>query len=282
MELVRRVQNYMQELDGVKSRVLAVSGGPDSMALLEIFARWPAAREAGLTVAHVNHGLRPEAAAEARFVEEQAKLRGLPCVTAVRDVRSLRQKGETLEECARRVRYAALEEIRQRCGAESILTAHQQEDVAETVLLHLLRGSGLTGLGGIRPVQGRVMRPLLCVSRQEILDWLKEEGIPWCEDASNRDLFYTRNRIRHVLLPLLREQFNPQIVPALNRLADAVAADDAALEGWLDEVWPRLVLRESEREITLDAPRLLLLPPGLQRRAVRRAKSGRSGEAAAS
>ncbi len=280
MGLEQCVQGYMETLSGPvgeKSWVLAVSGGPDSMALMEIFARWPAARAAGLTVAHVNHGLRAEAGAEAQFVEEQARLRGLSCVVAERDVPSLRQKGESLEACARRVRYAALETIRQDCGAEGILTAHQQEDVAETVLLHLLRGSGLTGLSGIRPVRGKILRPLLCVSRREIIDWLKAEKIPYCEDASNQDLYYTRNRIRHVLLPLLREQFNPQIVLALNRLAEMAAADDAALESCLDAVWPRLVCRMGEAETALDVSQLAQLPAGLQRRAIRRALGGSNG-----
>ena len=253
-----------------KHWILAVSGGPDSMVLMDVFAHLASRMDAVFTVVHVNHQLRPEADGEQEFVEIQAGKRGLDCVSFRKNVRNLKKNGMSLEECARMVRYDCLRRVCRKEQAAGIVTAHHQDDAAETVLLHLLRGTGLNGLRGMRPVRGDVVRPMLGVSRDEIMMYLQDKKIPYCLDLSNDDLYYTRNRIRGVLLPLLKEQFNPRIVPALNRLADLAEEDELALQAWTGKVWGRVCRNDSNGDWAVDVAELLALPVGIQRRAVRR------------
>ncbi len=279
--LIERVKRYSRDVLKMrpgKSWILGVSGGPDSMVLLDVFHRLQEILDLSLAVVHVNHGLRKEADLEQSFVEKQAKMRGLQCIVYRKNVRALKKKGQSLEECARVVRYACLEQARSTMNAEGILVAHHQNDVAETVLLHLVRGTGLNGLKGIQPVRNRIFRPLLTLRREEIMLYLKENGIPYCEDASNSDTYYTRNRIRGILLPLLQEAFNPQIVTALNRLADLAGEDEKALQAWTEVLWPKICREQSPERLILWAPELLRLPVGMQRRMVRKALTVMRGE----
>ena len=204
--------------------VVAVSGGADSVALLRgqlAFGRGP------LTVAHFHHQLRPEADADAGFVRALAAAHGVPFALGTADVRAA---GGNLEATARRLRYAWLHEVARDCGARWIATGHTANDNAETVLHHLTRGTGLDGLRGIAPVARvgdiDIVRPLLQMTRGEVLAYLASLGQPFVTDATNFDASRTRARIRAELLPLM-ESFNPQAVAALGRLArqaDEVAA----------------------------------------------------------
>ena len=199
--------------------VVALSGGADSVALLRaLAATFP---PGGLVVAHLNHQLRgADADADATFVA--GLLPDLPhCIETV-DVQA-EASGDNLEATARRVRYEFLAEVARSTGAGWIATGHTRDDQAETVLHRLIRGTGLRGLRGIAPSRElgpgiRLVRPLLTVSRQEVIEYLQAIDQPWREDASNQDSTFTRNRIRHELLPLLRT-FNPVIAESLGKLA---------------------------------------------------------------
>ncbi len=199
--------------------VLAVSGGADSVAMLRAVGELPAP----VAVAHFNHQLRgADSDADAAFVKDLAGEK--PFYTGTADVRAVAvAAGENLEATARRLRYAFLLETARAAGASWVATAHTADDQAETVLHRLIRGSGLRGLRGIAPVRPLgegvfLIRPMLEVSRADVLAYLQETGQPWREDATNQDHAYTRNRIRHELLPLLKT-FNPQLNDALGRLA---------------------------------------------------------------
>lgn len=195
-------------------RVLAaVSGGPDSVCL----AHWlcGAARRKGfkLFLLHVHHGLRGRAAdADARFVLELGRRLGLPASVVKVDVRRrARGKGTGLEDAARELRYKALKERARRLRCSKVATGHQRDDQAETLLLHLLRGTRLGGLGGMAPERPlapgrRLVRPLLELSRAEVLAYLHVHGLPWRQDQSNADLSLTRNWVRLKLLPLLEKR----------------------------------------------------------------------------
>jgi tRNA(Ile)-lysidine synthase len=200
---------------------VAVSGGADSVALLRALADEPATQ--GLIVAHLNHRLRgSESDADAAFVA--ALCPHLPHRTEAIDVAAAAE-GENLEDTARRVRYDFLARVAREAGAGAgwVATAHTLDDQAETVLHRLIRGTGLRGLRGIAAsrelVPGvRLLRPMLTVSRAKVIAYLRAIGQPWREDATNRDPAFTRNRIRHELLPLFRT-FNPGIEEALGRTA---------------------------------------------------------------
>ena len=183
----------------------AVSGGADSVCLLHLLHGMEGV---SLVCAHYNHGLRgAESDRDERFVRELCDRLGIPCITGRGDVAAFAaQQGLGIEEAARKLRYAFLEQTAAEQGCGRIATAHNAEDNAETVLLNLVRGSGLKGLCGIPPVRGNIVRPLLTVTRAEILRYLEEHGLDHTEDSSNGSDDYARNRIRHHVLPLLREQ----------------------------------------------------------------------------
>lgn len=190
--------------------VVGVSGGPDSVCLLFLLNKYRKLLGITLQVVHMEHGIRgKDSLKDAAFVENLCEKWEIPCRTFHRAVPKIAKEWKcSAEEAGRKVRYEAFEEVRKEIGAGRIAVAHNQDDQAETVLFHLVRGSGLTGLCGMRPVRGRIIRPLLCLTREEIEDILKSENIPWRIDATNHEADYARNRIRLYILPLLREELN--------------------------------------------------------------------------
>jgi tRNA(Ile)-lysidine synthetase-like protein len=257
--------------------VVGVSGGPDSVALLlalhelSTHGEGPT-RTAHLAiapaVAHLNHGLRPGAADEDQaFVEDLARKLRLPCEVSRADVRAEAEAlGVGIEEAARHARRSFLAGAARRRGARWVALAHHADDRAETVLFHILRGTGVEGLAALGPrapllpEEGiEIVRPLIDVPRRLILGYLESCGQAYREDETNRTDAHTRNRLRNELLPLLRNEFNPQVDDALLRLADQAAAAGDVLADTLDAVW-RQIVREvpahaDERGGSPDPPR---------------------------
>ena len=198
-ELVDRTAAFCRKWDMLPpaggTALGAVSGGRDSMTLLHILMRLAEREGLRLVAAHFNHRLRPGADRDERFVRDWCGKQGVAFLSGGGDVRA-HMTGTGVEDAARRLRYAFLEDAADRLGASRIATAHHQDDNAETVLLHLLRGAGTCGLGGIPPVRGRIIRPLLEVSRAEIDAYAAENRIPYVEDETNGETVYTRNRLR--------------------------------------------------------------------------------------
>ena len=231
---------------GVRLAV-AVSGGADSVALLRTLIE--SAQEIGLvlSVAHVHHGIRgADADGDAEFVEALASKHGLTFHRRYVDTPSAaRENRETIEEAARNLRYAWFRELLESGEADAVATAHTLDDQAETVLHKLLRGAWTEGLGGIHPVitcaQGTILRPFLGTHRAEIETWLGEIGQPWREDTSNADTTFTRNRLRHELLPMLTT-YNPQIYSQLTNMATLARDEDAYWQAELSRILPLLAL----------------------------------------
>jgi tRNA(Ile)-lysidine synthase len=210
--------------------LVAVSGGPDSMALLH--ALWELAPRLGvrLEVATVDHGLRPEARAEGELVRARAEALGLPWHGLRVDVAAARAARASWQDAARRVRLGALETLATRRGAARVALGHQADDQAETVLFRVVRGTGLAGLAGIPYARTPFIRPLLDVTRAMIARYLARRSLPFVEDPSNADPRYARTRVRHRLLPLLAEE-NPRVSEALVALAAAARAGATATPG---------------------------------------------------
>ena len=251
--------------------VVAVSGGADSVALLDILSSIPDMR-LHLVVAHLNHSLRgTESDGDAAFVEQLAACYRLPCNVRRQDVKEIsRQRKLSLEEAGRNARYEWFDEVAEACFAHWIALGHHADDQAETFLLRLFRGSGATGLASMRLLSSdRYVRPLLPLTRAEILAYLERRGLSYRHDSSNDETLFLRNRIRHECLPYLRT-FNPAIGERLNNTAEALAADEAVLEMLVDGVFPRLSRTDSD-QIVLDVPAVRSELPGLRYRLYRRA-----------
>jgi tRNA(Ile)-lysidine synthase len=229
----KTIENHSMLVQG-DHLLVAVSGGADSVALLRILARLANEYRLRLTVAHLNHGLRgAESQREEAFVLRLSTEMGIACICKTVDIGSLRKvRGRSQEEIGREERYRFLDDAAERCGAGKIATGHHRDDQAETVLMHLLRGSGPEGLKGILPIRvGRLIRPLLDVGRTEILEFLRREGVPYMTDSSNVSPVFLRNRIRAGLIPELTANYNPRLVAGLCHTADIIRGEDDYLQG---------------------------------------------------
>ncbi len=272
---VRRTIERFEMLNPGDHVIVAVSGGPDSVALLQALTLLSPEYKLNLTVAHLNHGLRGrESDAEEQLARRLSEDRGFPFVSRRVDLRTLktgRQRRHSLEDIGRQERYAFFTSLAAEVGATRIALGHHREDQAETVLMNLIRGSGLEGLKGIPPVrEKRLIRPLFEVGKREILAFLSSNGLPCLEDSSNRQDFYLRNRIRNQLLPLLKE-FNPQIVSSLERMSRIARREDACLQEAAGRILARWKILPSLRdgEITLPLPDFLELPEAIQYRVLK-------------
>lgn len=238
--------------------LLAVSGGADSTALLCIMTLLAPRHGWLLHVATVDHQLRPESAGDAAFVAGLCRTWHIPCRILTADVSRLaRQNGLGTEEAARRARYALLEQARRACGATAILLGHHRGDVAEDQMLRFLRGTGWPALGGMRAedAERHLLRPLLCTESRVLKDLLHHCGITWREDASNADIRYTRNRLRHTLLPLLRTE-NPRLEETCLHLWELAGIDGDYWRQEMERHLARCPWQETPGSVTL--PRALL------------------------
>lgn len=220
--LVRTLREHDMLAPGERVLV-AVSGGPDSMALVHALAHVSKRLDFGLCAATVDHGLRTESAAEASLVVQRCRALGVPCEILKVDVRSARGPHISLQEAARNVRLQALESAALRLGCSRVALGHTADDQAETVLFRILRGTGLPGLAGIPYRRGIFIRPLLDVRRSSLLAYLGKRRVPFIEDPSNRNRHFARVRIRHDILPVLAQE-NPKVVEALLALAQQARA----------------------------------------------------------
>lgn len=251
-------------LGDVRTIVLAVSGGADSMALahfmLSVFPEY------SYQIAHLNHGLRTAADADEELVRVFAAEHGVPFQLRRRDIAALaKEQKRGLEETGRGERYRFFRGL----GADLILTAHHKNDAAETVLLHLIRGSGLKGVTGIAPRERDLGRPFLCVDKATLVAYCSEHNIDFAEDASNDDTAYTRNKVRHTLLPLM-ETINPDVVDAIYRFSMIAAGEEKVLEEAAGKYLDFFLQYEGEN-LVLAREDLLGLAEPMVRRVIREA-----------
>lgn len=244
----------------------AVSGGADSVCLLLELLELQKVFSMKVSVVHVEHGIRGEASrADAVFVKELCVRKGISCYVYEGDAVSYaKQQGMGLEEGARAMRYGYFEACRREQRADKIAVAHNQNDCVETMLFHLARGTGLRGLAGIRPVRERIIRPLLCLERKEIEAFLQEQGQGYCNDETNRELCYSRNKLRHQVVPILTE-INQEVVGHIARTTETMAELLELLEGQTEQAWQRWVKREEGEDRYFFNEEMSREPPFLQR-----------------
>jgi len=240
--------------------VAAVSGGADSMTMLHLLC---AAREdgrvSGIVCAHFNHRLRETAGRDEAHVRRVCAEWDVPFVTESADVAAIAaQTGQSAEMAARDARYAFLRRVAGETGAMWILSAHNAGDNAETVLLNLLRGTGLAGLCGIPYTRGQILRPLLHVSRDEIMAYVRTHQIPFVEDESNAETAYRRNLLRHEVMPVLR-QINPSLDRAVTRMCEHLRQDEDFLSALAQSELARYARREGDA-VAYPAKNLLETP----------------------
>jgi len=279
---VRETIRRHRMLSGGETVMAAVSGGPDSTALATVLAEVREDLHLTLHIAHFNHGLRPDAAEDALAVAALSRSLGCAYHEGAEDVRAhAARHGTSIEDAARRLRYAFLASVAHAQHAAAIATGHTRDDQAETVLIRLLRGSGLRGLTGIPPVRPhgdvRVIRPLIETPRAEIEEYLHRRGLAARDDPTNRDLSILRNRVRLVLLPIL-EGYNPDVRRALVRVADLLREDADTLDALAA---PRLeaVLDSAPGAVRIAFEAFASLPVALQRRALLEAVRRMQGKA---
>jgi len=245
---------------------VAVSGGPDSVALIGALVFLKQEYRLTLTVLHVNHGLRPEAGAEQQLVETLCARWQLPYII---ETLTPLAKPSGIETWARGARYQFFQRAREDNALDAIALAHTLDDQAETVLFRFLRGSARRGLAGIPPRRalqnGWIIRPLLECSRQEVIDYLSSQNLPYALDASNMNLRFSRNRIRHRLLPLLEQEFSPRLRYHLATLATTFREE----ETWLETLATTARARVQTSPTTLSVSKLLTEPAPLQARILR-------------
>ena len=236
-----------------KSTVLVgFSGGGDSTAL--ILSLWELRKllDINIVAVHVNHCIRKEAADDADFVSKFCREKNIKCHIVERDIPLLTKKWNmTEEEAGRKARYKAFTEIAALEKAEYIAVAHHQNDVAETLLLNLLRGTGLHGAGAIRPVRGRVIRPLLCVSRKEIEEYLTDRNQDYCHDATNDENIHTRNVIRNLLIPTMEEKVNSSAIAHLCSAAEDFSEADLYIRKMAEGAFKEIA-EVSEDKVSLE------------------------------
>ncbi|WP_041284710.1 tRNA lysidine(34) synthetase TilS [Desulfoscipio gibsoniae] len=284
MPLIKPIAEHIRKYKMVSAGetvVVGVSGGPDSMALLHILYRLQETLEIKLVVAHLNHQFRgSEAEADAHFVLNAARRLQLTAFVEARDVPAYsRGRGISPQVAAREVRYNFLDEVAVKTGASKVALGHHADDQAETILLHILRGTGAGGLKGMLPVRDDFyIRPLLAVRRRDIEDYCQRHDLATRQDSSNTKPKYLRNRVRLELLPILEKRYNPNLVESLNRLAEICRDEDDYLEHQAGEVFFRARLSTGGNTICLDAGKLSAVPQALLRRVVRLAWSEICGD----
>ena len=235
--------------------IVAVSGGPDSMCLLNNLIELKQELQIKeLVVAHLNHMIREEAKAETEYVQEFCKKNGIKCYVKFVDII---KKSEELkigtEECGRRERYAFFDEISEKVGANKIAIAHNKNDKIETIIMHLLRGSGLSGLKGIEPIRdNKYIRPLLECERTEIEQYCEDKKLNPRIDKTNFENEYTRNKIRNIVIPYIKKEFNPNIIQTLSRLSDLAADESNYIELQTQKAFEKILIAKEKEQITLN------------------------------
>lgn len=254
--------NFFKKKDKL---IIGVSGGPDSMCLLHLLNRIKTEKKLELVCAHFNHSLRDEADSEEAFVKNACHNLGIKFISEKKDVNKF-FRGDSLEQTARNLRFDFFLKTSRQERTKKLILAHHKDDLVETVLMRLIRGSGLKGLRGFLPLAKfkglMVIRPLIESRKQDIMQWLKKEKISYCTDKSNFEDKFLRNKIRLSLMPLLSE-FNPNIVDSLSNLSRSICLDYDFMQDYASKCFEAVKKGEVRRHVRLDLAGLKKMHPAI-------------------
>lgn len=268
-----KVLNTIKRYEQIKSGdtiVVGVSGGPDSICLLNVLKNLQNELKINIVVAHINHMIRKEADSETEFVQDFCEQRDIKCFVKKADVLQIaKEKKQGTEEVGRKIRYDFFEEVKNLVGGNKIATAHNANDNAETVLMNFLRGSGSTGLKGIEPIRdNKLIRPIIECTRQEIEQYCNEKGLNPKYDKTNQENIYTRNKIRNMLIPYIQENFNPNIIETINRMSNLIATDEMYFKSIVKQSYKETFISRTEKEIILDLKKFNVLEKVIKSRLI--------------
>ena len=251
--------------------VIGVSGGPDSITLLNVLLK---IKDMGIikydiVVCHINHLIRKEAIEDENYVKDYCDKNNIECYIKRAKVEEISKKEKLgTEETGRKVRYEFFNEILEKTNSNKIATAHNKNDNAETVLMNIIRGSGTSGLKGIEAKRNNLIRPLIEIERTEIEEYCKKNNLNPRIDKTNFENTYTRNKVRNMLIPYVKENFNPNIIEAINRLSDLAKEEDSYLKNKTKEKYEKILLEKQKNSIVLDLKMFNLLENVIKSRLV--------------
>ena len=233
--------------------VLGVSGGPDSISMLHILNEIKEQYNFEIYVAHINHMIRDEAEDDEKYVQQYCQKNNLECFIKRIDVQQVAYTEKIgTEEAGRNIRYEFFEEILQEVGANKIAIAHNKNDKIETIIMNLLRGSGLSGIKGIEPIRDKkFIRPLIECERQEIEQYCEQQNLNPRIDKTNFENDYTRNKIRNIVIPYIKEEFNPNIIETLDRLSQVATVEGNYMDLQTQKIYQKLLIEKTEEQIIL-------------------------------
>lgn len=283
-KILKTIQKYDLIENGDKL-VVAVSGGPDSICMLDILnsiVKDSRSCQTGcqkklelmatfqIVVAHVNHMIREEADEDEQYVKKYCEKNGIEFHAKSIDVQKLAHTNKIgIEEAGRLARYEFFDEVLKQTKATKIAVAHNKNDKIETILMHTLRGSGLNGLKGLEAKNGNIIRPLIECERIEIEKYCKENELNPRIDQTNFENIYNRNKIRNIVIPYIQKEFNPNIVKTMDRLSNIVALEDEYMEKQTQKVYQELIIKEDEKEIIIDLKNFNLQEKVIKSRLIR-------------
>ncbi len=273
--ILERILKFINEYQLIKSGekvVLGVSGGPDSIFMLDTLRKLKENKklDCELVVAHVNHMIREEAIDDEQYVLDYCKKNNIECYAKRIDVQKYANNNKVgTEEAGRILRYEFFDEILEHTNSQKIAIAHNKNDKTETIIMNLLRGAGLTGLKGIEPIRNnKYIRPILEMERNEIEEYCEYNSLNPRIDKTNFENTYTRNKIRNIIIPYIKDEFNPNIIDAIDRLSQVVTEDEAFLDEITREELNKIIINKNSNEIVLDLKEFNTLNKVIQKRIV--------------
>lgn len=267
-EVLKTIETYnlIEKNDKI---VIGVSGGPDSICLLHVLYGLKERLGIEIVVAHVNHMLRDVADLESEYVQNFCKKLGIECYVKKADILEIsKTQKKGTEEVGRQVRYDFFDEVAKKTNSNKIATAHNSNDRAETVILNILRGSGLSGLKGIEPIRdNKYIRPLINTDRQDIENYCNDNKLEPKYDKTNNENIYTRNKVRNTVIPYIKKEFNPNIIKTINRLSSLATEENEYLQAITKQEFENLLIEKTEN-IILDLHKFNSLNLVIKRRLI--------------
>lgn len=264
--MLNKVKNTIEKYNLIEDNdkiVVAVSGGPDSISLLNILYEL----KYNICVAHINHGLRENAFVDQEYVENFCKKRNIPCFVKQIKLKEIKN-GMTLEEAGRKIRYDFFYEIMERENCTKIATAHNSNDNAETVIMNIIRGSGVSGLKGIEPIRGKIVRPLIEITRSEIEKYCNENDLNPRHDESNDEAIYTRNKVRLKLIPYIEDNINSNVIKNINRLSSIVSEEEKYIDREVEKAYAECLIAKDENKLICNLKKFNTLDIVLRKRLI--------------